>query len=180
MIPPVTDARWNLSAFSGAGYDIGRTKRVQVAWLLVSGSIFTRWWCPASLRVAILRAFGANIGADVLIRHRVRIHWPWKLTVGDSSWVGEGAWLLNLEPITIGANVCISQEAMLCTGSHDQDSPSFEFNNESIVVEDGAWICARAIILRGTTIRANQTIGAGQIVYRSAGRVNPPGDSEAK
>ncbi len=92
----------------------------QALWLFVSGAVFMRWWCPAKLRVTILRAFGAEVGENVLVRHRVRIHWPWKLDIGDNSWIGEGAWLLNLEPITIGSNVVISQDALICTGSHDR------------------------------------------------------------
>ena len=99
-----------------------------------------RWWCPASLRVSILRAFGAQIGERVLIRHRVRVHWPWKLSIGDNSWVGEGAWLLNLEPVTIGRD---SQEVLVCTRSHDRHSPTFEFDNAAVAIDDGAWIATQ-------------------------------------
>ncbi|WP_372733650.1 WcaF family extracellular polysaccharide biosynthesis acetyltransferase [Nocardioides sp.] len=162
----------DLRGFTGAGYEIGRNKVVQALWMLISGTVFVRWWCPAKLRVAILRAFGAKIGEGVLIRHRVRIHWPWKLTIGDGSWIGEGAWLLNLEPITIGANVCISQEAFLCTGSHDRHSPTFEFDNGPIVIEDGAWIAARAMILRGVTVGVAATVSAGESVATDV----PPGE----
>lgn len=154
----------DLSGFTGAGYDIGRGKLTQILWLAVSGSIFMRWWCPASVRVWILRAFGAQIGEGVLVRHRVRIHWPWKLTVGDHSWVGEGAWILNLEPVTIGANVCVSQDAFLCTGSHDRRSPTFEFDNGPISIGDGAWIAARATVLRGVRIGEKATIPAATLV----------------
>lgn len=157
----------NLRDFTGVGYDIGRGKLIQALWLFVSGALFVRWWCPARLRVVILRAFGATIGEDVLIRHRVRIHWPWKLSVGDATWIGEGAWLLNLEPITIGSNVCISQDALLCTGSHDRRSETFEFDNAPILVEDSAWIAARATILRGVSIGAGATVGAGALVNRN-------------
>jgi carbonic anhydrase/acetyltransferase-like protein (isoleucine patch superfamily) len=79
-------------------------------------------------RPATLRAIGATIGQGVLIRHRVRIHWPWKLTIGDHSWVGEGAWLLTLEPIHIGRNACVAEDALLYTGSHDRRSKTFEFD----------------------------------------------------
>ena len=154
----------DLSGFTGRSYDIGRGKLAQILWLAVSGAIFMRWWCPARVRVAILRAFGATIGDGVLIRHRVRIHWPWKLSVGDHSWIGEGAWLLNLEPITIGRNVCVSQDALLCTGSHDRRSTTFEFENAPITLEDGSWVAARATVLRGVTVGSGATIGAAALV----------------
>jgi len=154
----------DLSGFTGAGYDIGRGKLTQILWLAISGSIFMRWWCPASTRVALLRAFGAEIGDGVLIRHRVRIHWPWKLAIGDHSWVGEGAWILNLEPVTIGANVCVSQDAFLCTGSHDRRSSTFEFDNGPITIGDGAWVAARAVVLRGVAIGPRATVGVSSVV----------------
>lgn len=160
-------SRRNLSGFSGAGYDRGRNALWQVAWLLVSGLVSTRWWCPPSARASILRAFGATIGRGVNIRHGVRIHWPWKLTVGDNSWIGEQTWILNLEPVTIGSDVCISQGVLLCTGSHDRRSPTFEFDNAPIIVGDGAWIAARATVLRGSTIGHDAVVGATALVSDS-------------
>ncbi len=97
----------------------------------------------------------------MLIRHRVRVLWPWKLAIGDDCWIGEGAWLLNLEPITIEHDVCISQEAFLCTGSHDHKDPAFGFDNGPIHVGAGAWVAARAIVLPGATIQAGQLVPAG-------------------
>ena len=164
MMPSVPEPTRDLSGFTGAGYDVGRGKLWQVAWLTVSSMVFMRWWMPASLRVALLRLFGAHVGANVLVRHRVRIHWPWKLVIGQNSWIGEGAWLLNLEPISIGANVCVSQDALLCTGSHDRRSPTFEFDNAPITVADGAWIAARAVVLRGCTVGEGATVAAGAVV----------------
>lgn len=156
----------NLAGFTGQGYDKGRGKVWQIGWLATQSLLTYHWWCPVRLRVAVLRAFGAKIGKDVLLRHRVRIHWPWKLTVGDSCWVGEGAWLLNLEPITIGKNVCVSQEVLLCTGSHDYRSPTFEFDNGPIVIEDGAWVAARATVLRGVRIGQGSVVGAGALIVK--------------
>ena len=157
----------NLAGFTGAGYDKGRGIVWQALWVATSSLIIERTWCPAKLRVPILRAFGAKIGKGVLIRQHVRIHWPWKLTIADNVWIGVDAWLLNLEPITIGSNVCISQGAFLCTGSHDHRSPTFEFDNAPIVIEDGAWIAARATVLRGVTIGAGAIVGATALVTRS-------------
>lgn len=158
--------RRNLRGFTGAGYDKGRGPAWQVAWLLVSGLLFQQWWCPAGVRVRLLRAFGATIGDGVLIRHRVRIHWPWKLTVGDGTWIGEEAWVLNLEPVTIGSDVCVSQGVLLCAGSHDHRSPTFEFDNGPITIGDGAWIAARATVLRGVTIGADAVVGATALVVK--------------
>jgi putative colanic acid biosynthesis acetyltransferase WcaF len=107
-----------------------------------------------------LRWFGAGIGNGVLIKHKVNVQWPWKLSIGDNSWVGVGADLYNLADIRIGSDVCVSQHAYLCTGSHDRHSPTFEFDNAPIVVEDGAWLCARSMVLRGVTIGSNSVIGA--------------------
>jgi putative colanic acid biosynthesis acetyltransferase WcaF len=101
----------------------------------------------------------------VLIRHRVRVLWPWKLAVGDDCWIGEGVWLLNLEQITIEDDVCLSQEVFLCTGSHKHKDPAFEFDNAPIHVGAGAWIAARAMVLRGTTIAPRQVVQGG-IVHR--------------
>lgn len=161
----------SLAGFTGSGYDKGRGVLWQIAWLAVSGAVVTRWWCPLRLRIALLRAFGARIGRGVLIRHRVRIHWPWKLTVGDHSWVGEEAWLLNLEPVVIGRDVCVSQGVLLCAGSHDRRSPTFEFDNAPITVEDGAWLAARSTVLRGVTVGAGAVVGAGALVTADV----PPG-----
>ena len=159
--------RRSLARFSGRGYDRGRSPGWQVAWLLVSGLVLTHWWCPAALRVTTIRLFGGEVGRNVLVRHRVRIHWPWKLVIGDDSWIGEGTWILNLEPVTIGSDVCISQDVVLCSGSHDRRSPSFEFDNAPVVIEDGVWVALRATILRGCVIGHDSVIGAGALVTTS-------------
>lgn len=160
----MTYVRRNLAGFTGAGYDRGRSLPWQIAWLVVSGSVLTRWWCPTRLRVRILRAFGATIGTGVNLRHNVRIHWPWKLTIGDHSWIGEHTWILNLEPVNIGSHVCISQDVLLCSGSHDRRSPTFEFDNRPITIEDGAWVAARATLLRGTVVRRGAVVGATALI----------------
>lgn len=156
-----------LAAFSGTGYDKGRSKFVQAMWFACQNLVFGKWWCPVGLRTGLLRAFGAQIGDGVFIRHRVRVLWPWKLTVGDDTWIGEDVWLLNLEPIFVGSNVCLSQGAQLITGSHDRHSASFEYDNGPIVVGDGAWIAARATILRRVTIGPGATIGACALVTQN-------------
>lgn len=161
--------RRSLAHFSGEGYDKGRSRLVQLLWAAVSELVVQKIWCPSRLRVKILRAFGAEIGSGVLIRHDVRIHWPWKLSIGNDVWIGVSAWLLNLEPISIGSDVCISQGVMLCTGSHQMRSRSFEFDNAPVVIHNGVWIGTRATVLRGVTIGSNAVVGATALVTKSLG-----------
>lgn len=139
---------------------------MQALWAIVSAGLFTRPWCPMSARVRILRMFGATVGDGVRIRSGVRVHWPWKLVIGDDVWIGVDAWLLNLEAIDIGSDVCISQQVLLCTGSHDARSSTFEFDNAPIIIEDGVWVATRATVLKGVTVGSRSVIGATALVTR--------------
>jgi putative colanic acid biosynthesis acetyltransferase WcaF len=167
----------SLRSFTGAGYDKGRNVLWQAAWFATLNLVFMKWWLPTRLRPPILRAFGARVGERVLIRHRVRVLWPWKLAVGDDCWMGEGAWLLNLERITIEHDVCISQEAFLCTGSHRHEDPAFEFDNGPIHVGRGAWVAARATVLRGAQVPEGAVVPAGSVFAR-ARQTRPTDQSE--
>lgn len=155
-----------LAQFTGRGYDKGRPALVCAAWALVAEPATRSILCPPSVRVKVLRAFGAQIGENVNIRNDVRVHWPWKLSVGDNSWIGVGSYLLNLEPIEIGEDVCISQQAFLCTGSHQAADRAFEFDNGPIRVQDGAWVAARATVLRGVTVGRDAVVGATALVHK--------------
>jgi putative colanic acid biosynthesis acetyltransferase WcaF len=105
MTTPDATPQRSLRSFTGAGYDKGRPVAVQALWFAMMNLMFMKWWFPGRWRPTVLRTFGAQIGERVLIRHRVRILWPWKLSISDDCWIGEDAWLLNLEPITIEHDV---------------------------------------------------------------------------
>ena len=114
------------------------------------------------LRITILRIFGARIGSGVVIKPHVKVKFPWRLTVGANSWIGEGVWIDNLAEVKIGCNACISQGAYLCTGSHDWSAPTFDLVVRPIEIGDEAWICANASV--GPGVRAGRgavlTLGA--------------------
>src|SRR5664280_2710554 len=67
-----TVVRRSLRDFRGTGYDKGRPIVVQALWFAFMNLVFMKWWLPASWRVYLLRAFGSEVGKNVLIRHRVR------------------------------------------------------------------------------------------------------------
>lgn len=72
--------------------------------------------------------------------------------------------------VDIGNNVFFGHDVMLLTGSHDfrkkgserqQPSP---ISGRDIVIEEGAWIASRAIIIGPAHIGANAVIGCGCVV----------------
>ena len=147
--------------------DRGRSAWVEAIWYLLKCAFFLSalpW--PVSFKRNLLRWFGAKIGTGVYIKPRVNIHFPWKLEIGDHSWIGEEVFLLNFEPIVIGSHCCISQRAFLCTGNHDFRQPAMPYRNRRIRIEDGAWIGAQAFVGPGVTIGSEAVIAAGSVVTK--------------
>ena len=151
----------DLSSFHLPGLSRGRPGWFVLLWWLVQATVF-RWSFHQmyGYRAMLLRLFGAKIGRGVKIRPDARCHFPWRVAIGDHCWIGNGVMLYSLAPITIGTNCVISQEAYLNTGSHDITSPTFDLIVKPIIVEDGAWIGARAFVNLGVTIHVNAVIGA--------------------
>ena len=137
-------SNWSLAARRGRPYDKGRGFLAQALWVAMSTLIFTQVWCPNRLRCAILRLVRRSDrrgGADQASGDRALAV---EASIGDNSSIGTGTELYNLDNIVIGSDVCISQHVYLCTGSHDRRSPTFEFDNGPIVIENGVWLCARS------------------------------------
>jgi putative colanic acid biosynthesis acetyltransferase WcaF len=149
------------------GLDRGRSRQVETMWYLLKCAFFLSplpW--PSSFKCALLRLFGATIGKSVYIKPRVNIHFPWKLQIGDHTWIGEEVFLLNFEPIVIGAHCCISQRAFVCTGNHDFRKPNMPYRNRPINIENGSWIGAQSFVAPGITIGSEAVIAAGSVVTR--------------
>jgi putative colanic acid biosynthesis acetyltransferase WcaF len=104
-------------------------------------------------KVAILRGFGAKVGKGLIIKPRVTIKYPWKLSLGNHVWIGENVWIDNLDEVTIGNHVCISQGALLLCGNHDYKKFAFNLITKPIVLEDGVWIGAQSTVAPGVTCR---------------------------
>ncbi|MFN2476305.1 MAG: WcaF family extracellular polysaccharide biosynthesis acetyltransferase [Chthoniobacterales bacterium] len=155
----------NLATFDNSDFDRGAPTWKEALWTLVRALFFhTALPWPSGLRVALLRAFGATIGGGVVIREHVNISMPWRLVIGDHAWIGEDVGILSLAQVTIGSNVCISQRAYLCTGSHDYRRQDFKLITRQITIEDGAWIAAAAFVAPGVTVGAGAVVTAGSVV----------------
>src|SRR6476620_12164274 len=65
-------------------------------------------------RRAVLRCFGASIGKKVHIYASAKIYFPWNLTLGAWSSIGENTLIYNLGKVTIGENATVSHGAHIC------------------------------------------------------------------
>jgi len=124
------------------------------------------WQISSSLRVKVLRLFGAEIGSGVVFRPRTRVKFPWKLKVGDRSWIGEGVWIHNQDIVKIGSDVVISQETFITTGSHAHRQ-NMALVTKPIAIESGVWITSRCMVLGGSTIGRSSLIKPMSIVAGS-------------
>jgi len=155
----------DLGQFNNPEFDRGAGRGKELMWLLLRRSLFLNSILPTyRLRRALLRAFGATVGQHVVIKPGARITFPWRLAIGDHSWIGEETFIHNLDRVAIGSHVCISQRAFLCTGSHDWSDPAFSLITSPIVIEDCVWICANVFVSPGVTIARNAVITAGSVV----------------
>ena len=141
----------------------GRPAIVELAWLVVSALLVASPVPGSAHRRWLLRLFGARIGTGVVLKPGLRVKFPWRLSIGDHSWIGEGAWIDNLVEVRIGSNACLSQGAYLCTGNHDWSSQTFDLTARPIVLEDGAWVAARAVVGPGVTVGRNAVVGLGTV-----------------
>ncbi|MFI3302526.1 MAG: WcaF family extracellular polysaccharide biosynthesis acetyltransferase [Rikenellaceae bacterium] len=156
-----------LSLFRTEGFDKGASGIKQIAWYFVNALIVNTSWMPiTSVKVALIRAFGARIGRGIVLKNRVNIKFPWKLTVGDNVWLGERVWIDNLDFVAIGNDVCISQGAMLLTGNHDYTIPEFYYRNAPITLEDGVWIGAQAVVCPGVRAHSHSILAVGSVATK--------------
>lgn len=130
----------------------GRSKAVVYLWGAAELLFVTNpWQISSNLRVKVLRAFGAQIGHRVTFRPRTRVRFPWKLHIGDDSWIGEGVWFHNQDHIYVGHDVVISQETFLTTGSHAHRR-DMALVTRPIHIEPGVWITSRCMVLGGSHV----------------------------
>jgi len=162
----------DLSQFDNRSFDRGASRLKEALWVLARCLFFLNGFpWPSGFRVRLLRLFGAKVGRGVVIRSEVNIWLPWRLELGDHVWLGEEVFILNLAPVRIESNVCISQRVFLCTGSHDFYREDFALVTEPITIKPGSWIAAQAFVGPGVTIGPDSVVSAGSVVMDDV----PPG-----
>jgi putative colanic acid biosynthesis acetyltransferase WcaF len=144
----------------------GRSLFVVQLWEIIYSLFFKR--SPRFMfgwRRFLLRSFGAKIGKNVLIRPSAKITYPWKVTIGESSWVGDNTVLYSLGEIQIGSNTVISQRCYLCTASHKYDDSSFPIYSKKITIGAECWLATDVYVAPGVSIKNASVVGARSSVF---------------
>lgn len=172
------NTKTDLSKYDNSWYNPGGSLK-RLIWYFINVLFFINPLNPSSkLKTLLLKLFGAKIGKGVTVKPGVNIKYPWKLSVGDYSWIGEKVWIDNLDQVTIGKNCCISQGALLLCGNHNYKKKTFDLIIEPINMEDGVWIGAQSMLTPGTLCKTHsvlsvQSVASGQMEAYSIYRGNP-------
>jgi putative colanic acid biosynthesis acetyltransferase WcaF len=157
----------NLNKFKLPKNFRGKNAFIVQLWWIVQGTLFRM--SPQFLygfRRFLLRLFGAKIGKKVIIRPSAQITYPWKVTIGDYSWIGDNVVLYSLGEIEIGKNVVISQKSYICTGSHDYLQIDFPIFAKKIIIKDECWLATDVFVAPGITIDKGTVVGSRSSVYK--------------
>jgi putative colanic acid biosynthesis acetyltransferase WcaF len=152
--------------FVGPTFSLGnRIKRAiwKMAWLCCAS------WTPPfahRVRIALLRAFGAQVSWKAFVYSSVEIWAPWNLMIDDYGTLGRNVICYNIAPITLGKRAVVSQGAHLCSGSHDFLDPDFPLIARPICIGIRAWVCADAFVGPGISIGDGAILAAAGMAHQ--------------
>lgn len=157
----------NLGIYQNKEFDRKASKVKELLWILCSALFFQHSLAGWNgLKIWLLKRFGAKVGQGVLFKPNVRIKFPWKLEIGQHVWIGEEVWIDNLDQVRIADHVCLSQGAMLLCGNHNYKSQAFDLMVQPIVLEEGVWIGAKAIVCPGVHCHSHAVLSVASVAVK--------------
>ena len=120
-------------------------------------------------RAGLIREMFRSVGKDVWINQPMTLAVGSTVTIGDGTYINSGMTFIDDYKITIGKGCLFGTNVTLCTTGHPIDPTERakgSMYSFPIVIGDGAWIGAGAIILPGITIGEYAVIGAGSVVTK--------------
>ena len=157
----------NLSQYKTPKDFRGKSKTTVQLWWVVYAILFRP--SPQVMygwRRFLLRSFGAKIGKKVILRPTAQITYPWKVSIGDFSWIGDDVVLYSLGDISIGSNAVISQRCYICTGSHDYRSEKFDIYAQKITIGSECWLATDVYVAPSVYIGDGTVVGARSSVFK--------------
>ena len=147
-----------------------KDKIKNMIWGMVNASVFR--WSPRVgrpfklFRVWLVRLFGADIDWTCSLHPKCKIEYPWHLSMGRYSSLGECTWVYAMASIQTGDKCCIGNDVYLLTGSHDVARKDFMLVTRPIVVNSCSWIATGAYLLPGVTIGEGCVVSAKALVCK--------------
>lgn len=145
--------------------------RLMIVWVVARSLIlyFYNHWITF-FPVFLVRKFYLKYIVGVLVGDQSFIHmgcvfYPNSIVIGNNSVIGRGCHLLG--DIIIKDNVSITAQSYIFSASHHKNSASFEYYSAPVVIEDFAWIGARAMILPGVKIGKGAVLGAASTATKN-------------
>lgn len=158
----------DLSKYNNAWFHIGAGRLKAIAWYFTNILFFHCGWNPSSsLKVRLLRLFGAKVGKGVVIKPHINIKYPWRLQIGNYVWLGENVWIDNLVQVTIADHAVVSQGAMLLCGNHNYKLTTFDLMVGEIHLEEGSWVGAQSVVCPGVTLHSHSVLAVGSIATKN-------------
>lgn len=154
----------DLSKYDNSWFKEGAGVVKRTLWYFTNALFFINPLNPLSgIKVSLLRMFGAKIGKGVVVKPGVNIKYPWKLEVGNYTWIGEKVWIDNLDMVTIGSNCCLSQNATILIGNHNYKESTFDLMVDAVVLEDGVWIGANSLVTGGVRCKSHSVLAVNSV-----------------
>lgn len=149
-----------------------RPKFAKLRYLAV-GLGFERTGSKGSLGKNVTIAPGLKIyaGDRIAIRDDVFLAGAGQLKIGDRSTINAGCILTAMDSIEIGADVMLAPRVYVLDVDHnfaDRNQPISQqgYTIAPVVIEDGVWIGANAVITKGIRIGKGAIVGANSVVTR--------------
>lgn len=138
-----------------------------VRWIIMLPALLIHrmLWVWGRLRFA---ALVRQRGAGCICHWQADLKYPHNIRLGDGVIIGVNVSIGAHSVVTLGDNVRISRDVIIETAGLDFSSHQTPYQHTSrpIVIEEGVWIGARAVVLSGVTIGSHSVVAAGCVVTK--------------
>lgn len=134
----------------------------------------------SSIRIFILRLYGAEIGDGTYIGKHVDVKEPKNIRIGSHCYINKYCLLDGRGGLSIGSNVDIAQDAYIWSAQHDYNDDYHSYISAPVQISDYVWICSRSTILPGVAINKGAVVACGAVVSKDVEEMTVVGGVPAK